>query len=59
MEAVTCSNPALYAATIEEDKKAQEIKDNLLVKAGESRSRVLDSFPTSATEFLYRIAPFI
>ena len=59
MEAVICSNPALYAATVEEDKKVQEMKDNLLVKAGESRSGELDSFPTSATEFLYSIAQFI
>lgn len=35
VEAVICSNPALYAATVEEGRKVQEIKDNLWVKAGE------------------------
>jgi len=58
MEAVLCSNPALYAATVEEDKKVQEIKDILLFKAGECRSGELDSFPTSAVEFLYSVAQF-
>lgn len=58
MQAVTCANPALYAATVE-DKKVQEIKDNLFVKAGESRSGELESFPASAAEFLYSIAQFI
>lgn len=55
VEAVICSNPALYAVTVEENKKVQETKDKLLVKASE-RSGELDSFPTSATEFLYSIA---
>lgn len=32
METVIWSSPALYAATVEDDKKVQEIKDNLLVR---------------------------